>query len=364
MKKILISFGTRPEVIKLAPVIKALENEFELTVVHTGQHLELAQSMFELFDIKPDINLDIMKPNQDLFSLTADLLPRLKSILQKVQPDYVMVQGDTTSSYLSALAAFYLNIPVLHVEAGLRSHNMLSPFPEEMNRRQISVISHFHFAPTPQSKANLIAEGVPELSISITGNTVIDALHMIKNSETYAKARPEILAGMNEGQKLGILTAHRRENHGKPLDKILKAANQLIEEFKDLILIFPMHPNPNVKRAIEAAEINSSRFIITEPYSYLPFLHLLSASDLIMTDSGGIQEEAAALGKPVLVLREETERMELIEANIGTLVGHDIPTILKHARSILASETNIDPSDVFGDGKAAQRIKEVLINQL
>ncbi|MEX0723941.1 MAG: UDP-N-acetylglucosamine 2-epimerase (non-hydrolyzing) [Gracilimonas sp.] len=364
MKKILIAFGTRPEVIKLAPVIKALNDDFELILFHSGQHQDLVEPMFTLFGITPDIDLKIMKPGQDLFSITSELLPKLKTSLEKYQPDYVMVQGDTTTSYLAALSAFYSKIPVLHVEAGLRSHNIYNPFPEEMNRKQISQLSHIHFAPTELNKQNLLNECVQGNRIHVTGNTVVDALQLIKSSDAFKDATPEILSRVSSDEKLMVLTAHRRENHGEPLINIFKAVDQLLKTVLNLKVIFPVHPNPNVKHAIENAGVNSERFVQTSPLEYLPFLHVLGKADLILTDSGGIQEEAAALGKPILVLRNETERHELIEAGLGELVGTDKTKIIERAKEILKSENQLKPSNIFGDGTAAIKIRNILKDQL
>ncbi|WP_428236856.1 non-hydrolyzing UDP-N-acetylglucosamine 2-epimerase [Gracilimonas sp.] len=364
MKKILIAFGTRPEVIKLAPVILELRESMDVTILHTGQHKELVDPMLSLFDIQPDINLDIMKPNQDLFELTQSLLPKLKEIIEEIEPDFVMVQGDTTTSYLTALSSFYQKIPVLHVEAGLRSHNPYYPFPEEMNRRQITHLAHFHFAPTELNKKNLLKEGIAEEAISVTGNTVIDALKIITESEAFTNSTPDILTKINNNQKLLVLTAHRRENHGRPLIDVFTAVKQLLASNEDLTVIFPAHPNPNVLAAIEKVQIKDERFKLTSPFDYLTFLHVLRRADLILTDSGGIQEEASALGKPVLVLRNETERQELIESGLGKLVGTDEETIINEANEWLQSDNYPDASTVFGKGNAAAIIKEVIENQL
>ncbi|MCP9292788.1 non-hydrolyzing UDP-N-acetylglucosamine 2-epimerase [Gracilimonas sediminicola] len=364
MKKILIAFGTRPEVIKLAPVILELRESLNVTVLHTGQHKELVDPMLSLFDIQPDINLDIMKPNQDLFELTQSLLPKLKKVIEEIEPDFVMIQGDTTTSYLTALSSYYQKIPVLHVEAGLRSHNPYYPFPEEMNRRQITHLTHIHFAPTELNKKNLLKEGITEEAISVTGNTVIDALNSITKSKAFDHSAPDILYDVDDNQKLLVLTAHRRENHGKPLVNVFTAVKQLLASNDDLIVIFPAHPNPNVLAAIEQVEIKDERFKRTSPFDYLTFLHVLRRADLILTDSGGIQEEASALGKPVLVLRNETERQELIESGLGKLVGTDQKTIISEANAWLQSDNYPNASSVFGKGNAAAIIKEVIENQL
>lgn len=364
MKHLLIAFGTRPEIIKLAPVIRALDGEFKVTVLHTGQHRELAEPLFSLFNIKADVKLDIMQPGQDLFELTASLLPKLKRILEKVNPDAVMVQGDTTTSYLTALAAFYRKIPIWHVEAGLRSHNPYYPFPEEMNRKQITHLAHFHLAPTELNKSNLLNEGIDEEHISVTGNTVIDALNFIQQSDNYAVAAPAVLDQIKPGQKVMVLTAHRRENHGKPLVQVFETVHHLLDLYPDLVVIFPAHPNPKVQEAFHEADITHQRFLKIEPLDYLPFLHVLERADIILSDSGGIQEEAAALGKRVLVLRNETERQELIEAGIGELVGTDPEKIINRSKYILDTDAAVEITSLFGDGNAAQKIKAALRNQL
>ncbi|MEQ8525501.1 UDP-N-acetylglucosamine 2-epimerase (non-hydrolyzing) [Gracilimonas sp.] len=364
MKKILIAFGTRPEVIKLAPVILELKDEFEVTVLHTGQHKELVEPMLSLFGIEPDINLNIMEPNQDLFSLTQSLLPKLKKVIEDTRPDYVMVQGDTTTSYLTALSSFYQKIPVLHVEAGLRSHDPYYPFPEEMNRKQISHLAYFHFAPTDLNKKNLLSEGISKNSIAVTGNTVIDALKQITNTHIFEKSVPEVLTKVSNNQKLLVLTAHRRENHGKPLMQVFEAIKKLLQDHKELCVIFPAHPNPNVTKAVEKAAISSDRFLQIKPLDYLSFLHVLKRADLILSDSGGIQEEASALGKPVLVLRNETERQELIESGLGILAGTNPEVVIKHSEALLNGGEILDASMIYGDGNAAVRIKKAIKDQL
>ncbi len=360
MKHILITFGTRPEVIKLAPVIKALKKDFKISVLHTGQHKELVEPLLSLFDIEPDYRLNIMQPGQDLFDLTGSLLPKLKETLLSETPDYVMVQGDTTTSYLTALSAFYEKIPVLHVEAGLRSHDIYYPFPEEMNRKQISQLAHIHFAPTETSRQNLLNEGMDPTHIFVTGNTVIDALNMIQSSSVYSKSKPAILSSIPETKKLIVLTAHRRENHGQPLLNIFEAVSTIMAKHKEVEVIFPAHPNPNVQEAIRESGIKGRQFHRTEPYDYLPFLHILERADFILSDSGGIQEEAAALGKQVLVLRDETERQELIKAGLGKLVGSNRQRIIEESEALLKSPKNKKPTAVFGEGNAAEKIRAKL----
>ena len=306
--------------------------------------------MLKLFGVEPDVDLGIMEPGQD--------------VLDESAPDLVMVQGDTTTSYLTALAAFYKKIPVLHVEAGLRSHDPYNPFPEEMNRKQITHLSRHHFAPTSLNKKNLLLEGMVENAITVTGNTVIDALQFIKHSESYMRSKPEILSGIGSADKLIVLTAHRRENHGEPLQNIFRSVNELLSTNTDLKVVFPIHPNPAVQEALTEVWINSDRFLQTTPFDYLSFLHILDRADLILTDSGGIQEEAASLGKPVLVLRGETERQELIESELGELVGTDTSKIIDRSNWYLSEENSSVTTSIFGDGTAAQQIRDVILNQL
>lgn len=364
MKKILIAFGTRPEVIKLAPVIKELKSHFEIKVLHSGQHKELVEPLLDLFNINPDYNLEVMKHGQDLYELTQNLLPKLKEKLEQAAPDYVMVQGDTTTSYLTALSAFYQKIPVMHVEAGLRSNNPYYPFPEEMNRKQITQLTEFHFAPTSLNKKSLLQEGIPKEKIWVTGNTVIDALNLIRTSKAFLKAEPDVLSKVWPQNKLIVLTAHRRENHGKSMTAIFEAVREVLSNHPESVVLYPTHPNPAIQNAIQEAEINNERFIQSEPLSYLPFLKVLERADLILTDSGGIQEEAAALGKPILVLRNETERQELIDQGLGKLVGANTSVIIEEAKKILKDPQPSVTSSLFGDGTAAQKIKEILQNQL
>lgn len=362
MKKVLVAFGTRPEIIKLAPVISALKGKTDVTVLHTGQHIDLAEPMLSLFDIEPEVNLGIMKEGQNLFGLTSALTAKLGEYLSNHRPDYVIVQGDTTTAYLTALSAFYVKIPVLHVEAGLRSYNHYYPFPEEINRRLITQIAHFHFAPTHQNKQNLMREGVAESNIVVTGNTVIDAMQMMLQAPQYLSQKPEILQHLKAEQKLILLTAHRRENHGKALVEILEAVREIVDTHPNVTVIFPAHPNPEVQKAIQATDIKHPRFLVTPPFTYLHFMHLLNRSDIILTDSGGIQEEASALGKSILVLRNETERQELIDLGLGILAGTSKPEIIKQCTKLLNHEVKPEAHSVFGDGKAAERIRDFILS--
>lgn len=361
MRKILIAFGTRPEIIKLAPVIKALSGgKFKITLLHTGQHHELIEPMLTIFNLRPDINLNVMKAGQDLFDLTETLTKKIKDVLVTEEPDYVIVHGDTTSAFTAALSAFYMKIPVIHVEAGLRTHSRYYPFPEEMNRRMISQLTDIHFAPTHLNKKNLLDEGIAEDLIYVTGNTVIDALQLIRGSALFSESKPEILEEIKPEHQLIVLTAHRRENHGKPFTDILGAVQKMVAENAKLQVIFPAHPNPAVQQAITDSDIQSSQFHVTKAFSYLSFLHLLIRADLILTDSGGIQEEAATLGKPVLVLRNETERQELIDSGLGKLVGTDPQKIITSSEYYLSKQVKINTQTLYGDGTASQKIKKII----
>ncbi len=361
MKKILVAFGTRPEIIKLAPVIHSLsESGFEVVTLHTGQHDELATEMLQLFEIVPSYNLQAMRPNQDLFELTTFLLPKLKETYLTEHPDAVIVQGDTTSSYLSALAAFYLKIPVYHVEAGLRSHDLMNPFPEEMNRKQISTIADKHFAPTEFARENLINEGYASESIWVTGNTVVDALHSILNSEPYKAKKPLVF----NTEKVILVTSHRRENRGKPLADIMDALLEILAKQEQLSIVFPAHPSPAVQEIVNSEKYQHPRLHILKPLGYIDFISLIHSVDLILTDSGGIQEEAAALGKSLIVLRETTERQELVNAGFTKLVGSDSKLIVSETLKLLKASSETKPSNVYGDGTAAKKINSILNNQL
>ena len=364
-KKILIAFGTRPEIIKLAPVIHELKNsDFNVVSVHTGQHDDLAQDMLSLFKITPDFDLKSMESASDLFELTQFLLPKLKELLLAEKPDAVIVQGDTTSSYLSGLAAFYLKIPVYHVEAGLRSFDNYNPFPEELNRKQISSIANLHFAPTSIAKQNLISEKIDSKSIFETGNTVIDALYQMKKSKEFKTSSPSILEEIKNNQTVILITSHRRENQGKPLESILKALVQILDKDPNRVVVYPAHPNPAVQKVVQSVDNSHERLKIIPPLDYLAFHHVLERCDLILTDSGGVQEEAAALGKRMLVLRETTERQELIEAGFTKLVGSNIERIVEETESILNSDNKKVAFNPYGNGDAAKEIVRIITNQL
>lgn len=363
-KKIMLIFGTRPEAIKMAPLVKALESstDFEPIVVVTAQHREMLDQVLELFQISPQEDLNIMKANQSLSDITAGVLRGVEKTLHKHKPDMVLVHGDTTTTFAGALAAFYSNVAIGHVEAGLRSHNMASPFPEEGNRRLTGVLSNLHLAPTAGARENLLAEGVPAERIYTTGNTVIDAL-MQTVQEDYP-FEPELQKLLELPGKKILLTAHRRENLGAPMVQIFQAVRELHQSQPDLHIYFPVHLNPKVRALAEEALGDLERVHRFEPLDYAPFANLISRMDFILTDSGGLQEEAPALGKPVLVLRDTTERPEAVEAGTVALVASDKEKIVELSERLLqdpafyeSMEKAVNP---YGDGQACARILEAL----
>ena len=366
MKKIVVAFGTRPEIIKLAPLVHELNSHdnFHVVNVHTGQHDDLAQNMLELFDIELDHNLKSLASTTDLFELTQFLLPKLKEIFLSEEPDAVIVQGDTTSSYLSALAAFYHKIPVYHVEAGLRSFDHLNPFPEEINRKQISVIADLHFAPTKIAEQNLLNEGINKSKIFNTGNTVIDALFQIRKSEKFKGSNPDFLNELDESSKLILATIHRNENVGDPLRSILSSLIVLLNNDESRVVILPGHPNPRVQKIIRSSDFEHPRLIISEAMDYLSFQHMLDRANLILTDSGGIQEEAAALGKKILILRKTTERQELIDSGYTKLVGSDSEDIVKESEKLLSNFDSKSSFNPYGNGEASKKIAEIIFSAL
>lgn len=379
MKKVMLVFGTRPEAIKMAPLVKEFQKypaEFETIVCVTGQHRQMLDQVLSLFEIKPDHDLNIMKQGQDLYDVTSRVLLGMRDVLQQVRPDVVLVHGDTTTSTAAALAAFYQQIPVGHVEAGLRTHNIYSPWPEEMNRQITSRIAQFDFAPTPLSRANLLAEGVGEQKISVTGNTVIDALFWVvdkmkNNAELSSSLQQELArAGydtrrLDGGQRrLVLITGHRRENFGDGFISMCKAIKALAEKYPEVDFVYPMHLNPNVRKPIHEVfgqNLNGlANMFFIEPLEYLSFVYLMEKADIVLTDSGGIQEEAPGLGKPVLVMRDTTERPEALEAGTVKLVGTDLNKILNEVSALLddpdhyrAMSTAVNP---YGDGLACSRI--------
>ena len=375
-KRILLVFGTRPEAIKMAPLVKAFENhpsEFETMVCVTGQHREMLDQVLHLFQIIPDYDLNIMAPGQDLYDITSRVLLGMRDILKKTMPNLVFVHGDTTTSTATALAAFYQQIPVVHVEAGLRTHNIYSPWPEEVNRQLTTRISTYHLAPTNLSKNNLLKEGVNEDQIFVTGNTVIDALHIVLNKIkenrtisneviTQIKKNCYDINRLQKGRKLVLITGHRRENFGLGFNNICKAIKTLSVKYSNVDFVYPMHLNPNVRGAIHKVfnKTEYDNLFFIEPLDYLPFVLLMDYSTFILTDSGGIQEEAPGLGKPVLVMRDTTERPEAVEAGTVRLVGTDYLKIIEESSLLLNDGIYYNKMshaiNPYGDGKACSRI--------
>ena len=383
-KKIMLVFGTRPEAIKMAPLVKEFlryPEKFETVVCVTGQHREMLDQVLRIFDIQPDYDLNIMKQGQDLYDVTARVLVGMRNVLRKVLPDVVLVHGDTTTSTAAALAAFYQQIPVGHIEAGSRTHDIYSPWPEEMNRQITSRIATYHFSPTPLSKQNLLAEGIKEEQIVVTGNTVIDALyrvvdHIKKNLkldaelESLLKQAGYDVTRLREGKKLVLITGHRRENFGEGFVHICTAIKDLTKKYPDVDFVYPMHLNPNVRKPIhEVFEDNLSglgNMFFIEPLEYLSFVYLMEKSNIVLTDSGGIQEEAPGLGKPVLVMRDTTERPEALEAGTVKLVGTSYDKIVNEVSALLENQDYYNKMskaiNPYGDGKACGRIVFSLFN--
>ena len=380
MKCILLVFGTRPEAIKMAPLVKEFQKypeTFKTIVCVTGQHREMLDQVLRIFDIQPDYDLNIMKQGQDLYDVTARVLTGMREVLKETQPDIVLVHGDTTTSTAAALAAFYQQIPVGHVEAGLRTHNISSPWPEEMNRQITGRIATYHFAPTSLSKDNLLQEGVSEERIIVTGNTVIDALYMvvekIKNDgilscelEKVLKASGYDIGRLSDGRKLVLITGHRRENFGDGFISMCKAIKSLSEKYPEVDFVYPMHLNPNVRKPIYEVfgESQRANLFFIEPLEYLSFVYLMEKSAIVLTDSGGIQEEAPGLGKPVLVMRDTTERPEALEAGTVKLVGTDYDKIVNEVSGLLDNQEYYEKMskavNPYGDGKACSRIVKAL----
>jgi UDP-N-acetylglucosamine 2-epimerase (non-hydrolysing) len=362
--KIAVVFGTRPEAIKMAPIIKELKrHEYNPVVIVTAQHREMLDQKLEVFNIVPNYDLDIMEHNQDLFHITSSVLNKIKPILLEEKPDVLLVQGDTTTTFASSLAAFYLKIPVGHVEAGLRTWNKRNPFPEEINRQLATRLTDFHFAPTEWSKQNLISEGIKTENIFVTGNTVIDALLMIVDPNY--RFNNSLLNKIDYSkQKVIVLTSHRRENFGEPMANIFSACRHLVENNPDVELIYPVHPNPSVQNKAKEILANVERVHLIQPLEYREFVQLMNKCYLVLTDSGGVQEEAPTLGKPVLVLRTTTERPEAIEAGTAKLVGTDQSTIIETAQKLLSDSNSYNEmatrANPYGDGKPAQRIVDIL----
>ena len=376
----MLVFGTRPEAIKMCPLVKEFQkhsDEFKTVVCVTGQHREMLDQVLTIFDVKPDFDLNIMKQGQDLYDVTARVLTGLRDVFKECKPDVVLVHGDTTTSTAAALAAFYQQIPVGHVEAGLRTHNIYSPWPEEMNRQITGRIATYNFSPTPLSEKNLMEEKVHG-NIYVTGNTVIDALHMVvdklKNDTALAKEQVEILAKagydvnrLKDGKKFVLITGHRRENFGDGFIRMVTAMKALSEKYPDVDFVYPMHLNPNVRKPIHEVfgeDLTRPNFFFIEPLQYLEFVYLMEKSTIVLTDSGGIQEEAPGLGKPVLVMRDTTERPEALSSGTVHLVGTDYDKIMNEVSTLLDDATAYEKMskavNPYGDGKACDRIVRIL----
>jgi len=367
----MLVFGTRPEAIKMAPVIKELQKhqqDFKTIICITAQHREMLDEVLELFAIKPDYDLNIMQDNQSLFDVITKSLLKIKEVLETEKPDLVMVQGDTTSTFSASLASFYFRIPIAHIEAGLRTKDKYQPFPEEINRRLTSHLADFHFTPTRQAKENLIKEGIPKESIFLTGNTVVDSLFYILKEIKNKKDIDKFSFLNSNKNKLILVTAHRRENFGKPLKNICFALKKIVERNKDVEIVYPVHPNPNVYNVVTAILRDIERIHLIKPLDYFSFVYLMSKSYLILTDSGGIQEEAPSLGKPILVMREKTERPEVINSGIAKLVGTQISSIVRTTENLLKDRKSYEKMskvvNPFGDGKASERIVKILKKKL
>ncbi len=379
-KKVMLVFGTRPEAIKMCPLVKEFQKhptEFETIVCVTGQHREMLDQVLRIFEVVPDIDLNIMKQGQDLYDITARVLTGMRDVLKEVQPDVVLVHGDTTTSTAAALAAFYQQIPVGHVEAGLRTHNIYSPWPEEMNRQITGRIATYDFAPTPLSEKNLLEEK-SQGQIFVTGNTVIDALHMVvnklKSNKALSDEQIKVLADagydvsrLDNGKKLVLITGHRRENFGEGFISMVTAMKDLSEKYPDVDFVYPMHLNPNVRKPIHEVfgeDLTRPNFFFIEPLQYLEFVYLMEKSTVVLTDSGGIQEEAPGLGKPVLVMRNTTERPEALDAGTVKLVGTNHDLIVSEVSKLLEDQEYYDQMshavNPYGDGKACSRIVRAL----
>ena len=374
MKKILLVFGTRPEAIKMAPLVKALQKDtehFETRVCVTAQHRQMLDQVLEVFGITPDYDLNIMAPNQDLYDITAKVLLGLREVLKDFRPDTVLVHGDTTTSMAASLAAFYMQIPVGHVEAGLRTYNMLSPWPEEMNRQVTDRICTYYFAPTEQSRANLLQENIDAKKIFITGNTVIDALLMaVDIISTTAGVKEKMAKELQEkGYTVGdreyiLVTGHRRENFGDGFLHICKAIKELAALHPEMDIVYPVHLNPNVQKPVYELLSGLSNVYLISPLDYLPFIYAMQHSTLLLTDSGGVQEEAPSLGKPVLVMRDTTERPEAVEAGTVKLVGTNAEAIVSNVTALLLDKEMYkrmsETHNPYGDGQACERITAAL----
>lgn len=365
MKKVMLVFGTRPEAIKMCPLVNELKTRenIKTIVCVTGQHRQMLDRVLTAFNVEPDYDLSIMKEKQTLFDVTVNILERIKAVLEEAKPDVVLVHGDTSTTFVTALACFYMQIPVGHVEAGLRTYNIYSPYPEEFNRQAVGIVSQYNFAPTKLSKQNLLNEGKKPETIYVTGNTAIDAL---KTTVRKDYSHPQL--EWAEGSRLILITAHRRENLGKPMENMFRAIKSVMDEHPDVKAIYPIHMNPVVRKTAESILGGDDRIRIIEPLDVLDFHNFLSRSYLILTDSGGIQEEAPSLGKPVLVMRDTTERPEGIKAGTLKLVGTEEETIYNEFKKLLEDENEYakmsNASNPYGDGFACKRIADILETEI
>lgn len=369
--KVLSVFGTRPEAIKMAPVVDRLKRDsrFHSKVCVTGQHRQMLDQVLELFEIRPEFDLNIMKSGQDLTDITSAILLGLREILQEFRPDYVLVHGDTATTLSATLAAYYQQVKVGHVEAGLRTNNIYSPWPEEGNRKVAGCLANLHFSPTETSRNNLIAENVSQESITVTGNTVIDALFMVRDrlnkDEQLSAVLSEKFDFLNYDRRIVLITGHRRESFGEGFEKICQAVSELASDFSDVDFLYPVHLNPNVSEPVNRLLSGKSNIFLIPPQDYLPFVYLMNRASIILTDSGGIQEEAPSLGKPVLVMRNTTERPEAVEAGTVKLVGTDVGRIVQEVASLLTDKDAYEAMSVahnpYGDGDAAERILNAII---
>lgn len=365
--KILTVFGTRPEAIKMAPVVRELERHADLIescVVVTAQHREMLDQVLRVFDLRPDYDLSVMRANQDLFDVTESVLQGMKDVLLREKPDLVLVQGDTTTTFASALAAFYFQIPVGHIEAGLRTYNRYAPFPEEVNRVLTTHLAELHFAPTETARSALLNEGIAESKIFVTGNTVIDALYLALQKPYQLNS--DLARAFQENRRVLLLTTHRRENLGETLRGVYEALKRIVLRYPDVGIIFPVHRNPLVRKEVVSALSGVERIYLTEPLEYLPFVHIMKNSYFVLTDSGGIQEEAPALGKPVLVLRDVTERPEAVQAGTARLVGTEPNNVEAEVRRLLDDEDAYRQmacaANPYGDGKASPMIIRAVLS--
>lgn len=370
MKRLLFVFGTRPEAIKMAPVIhEALKHKdrLQVGVCLTGQHKEMLGQVMNFFLLKEDMNISLMKPNQTLFSITADALTHLQHIYTEWKPDLVLVQGDTTTAFVGALGAYYLKIKVAHIEAGLRSHDKYAPFPEEMNRKMIGSMADFHFAPTEKAADNLRNEQV-EGKVYVTGNTVIDALLWAVEKTKSDQSYNDYFHYIDTSKRTILVTGHRRESFGKPFENICNALNDIAERFNDVQIVYPVHLNPNVQQIVREKLSNTSNIHLVEPLDYPKLIWLMNNSYIVITDSGGIQEEAPSLGKPVLVMRDVTERMEGVQSGNALLVGTNTERIVEEATKLLTNDQHYrqmsEAANPYGDGKSAERIIQSLLTEL